>query len=375
MLYVALRILLYEKLRSFIALLGVIFAVSLIFAQMGIYLGLTETSSIIIDHTRGDIWVTSKNCKNFDFSQPIPEYLQFHVLSTEGIQWVENLIITWGVIKQKEGGTEQVEIVGYNPDTGIGGPWRMKVGDIRAVKNGNFVIVDESAMKRLGRISVGDYRDVLWRRVKVVGISQEVKSFTTAPIIFTSYRFAQKLVRWIGPDKTVFVIAKVSPGYSVKKIVGELKKKLKGVDVYSKKDFSRKTRFYWTMETGVGVSFLLTILISFLIGFLIVGQTIYNSTLEHIKEFGTLKALGASNLAIYQIIFSQAFINALLGYLISLVFTIFSVRFYKAIGLVMVVKGWVNILVLLLTLTMCLSSAFFSIRKVKKIDPAILFRE
>jgi len=374
-LYVALRILLYEKLRSFIALLGVVFAVSLIFAQMGIYLGLMETSSVVIDHTPGDIWITSKNCKNFDFSQPIPEYLHYHVLSAEGIEWAENLIITWGVIKQEEGGTEQVGIVGFNPATGIGGPWKMKIGDIQGVKNGNFAIVDESAMKRLGKISVGDYREVLWRRVKVIGISQEIKSFTTAPLIFTSYHFAQRLVSWIGPDNTVFVIAKVSPGYSVNKVIQDLKKRLKGVDVYSKKAFSRKTRFYWTMETGVGFSFLLTILISFFIGALIVGQTIYNSTLEHIKEFGTLKALGASNFNIYQIIFSQAFINALLGYLISIVFTICSVKFYEAVGMVMVMRNWVNILVLALTLTMCLSSAFVSVQRVKKIDPAILFKD
>jgi putative ABC transport system permease protein len=155
MLYVAIRIMLYDKVRSFFTLLGVVFAVSLTFAQVGIYLGLMETSSLVIDHTPGDIWVTSKNCRNFDFSQPIPEYLYYHVLATEGVQWAENLIITWGVIKQKGGGTEQVEIVGYNPDTGIGGPWKMKAGSAGAVKNGNFVIVDESTMRRIGKVNVG----------------------------------------------------------------------------------------------------------------------------------------------------------------------------------------------------------------------------
>jgi len=375
MLYVAIRIMLYDKVRSFFTLLGVIFAVSLSFAQVGIYLGLLETSSVIIDHTPGDIWVTSKNCRNFDFSQPIPEYLYYHVLATEGIQWAENLIITWGVIKQKGGGTEQVEIVGYNPDTGIGGPWNMKVGHAGAVKNGNFAIVDESTMKRIGNVNVGDYREVLWKRVQIAGISQGVKSFTTAPIIFTSYQLAQRLVGLLGPDSTVFVIAKVLPGYSLPEVIDKLKKKLKGVDVYSKRDFSRKTRIYWTMETGVGFSFLLTILISFLIGTLIVGQTIYNSTIEHIREFGTLKALGANNYIIYQIIFTQAFINALLGYVISLSLTMISVRVYEAMGMIMVIRVWVNLLVLLFTFLMCLSSAFTSIRKVKKIDPAILFRE
>jgi putative ABC transport system permease protein len=371
---VALKIILYDKVRALITLLGVVFAVSLIFAQVGIYLGLMETSSVIIDNTPGDIWITSKNSKNFDFSQPFPEYIYYQVLSSEGIHWAEKLIIAWGIIKQKEGGTEQVEIVGYNPDTGIGGPWKMKTGSIREVKNGNFAIVDESAMRRLGNIEVGEYRDVLWRRLQIVGISEGVKSFTTAPIMFTSYRFAQRLIDWVGPDNTVFVIAEVSEGYPVNEVIKGLKNKLSGVDIYSKNDFSRKTRLYWTIETGVGFSFLLTILVSFLIGMLIIGQTIYNSTVEHIKEFGTLKALGAENLDIYRIIFSQALINALLGYFVSLIITLLSVKAYEATEMVMVVKWWVCVLVLGITLAMCLSSAFVSIRRIKKIDPAILFR-
>ena len=371
---VALRIIFYDKMRSFITLLGVVFAVSLIFAQMGIYLGLMQTSSVLIDHTPGDIWITSKNSKNFDFSQPFPEYLYYHVLATEGVQWAEKLIVNWGMIKQKEGGLEQVEIVGFNPDTGIGGPWKMKEGTPESVKNGNFGIVDASALTRLGKIIVGEYRDFLWRRLQIVGISEGVKSFTTAPIIFTSYKLAQNLLAWIGPDNTVFIIVKAAPGYSVERLINDLKNRLSGVDVFSKQAFSRKTRLYWTVETGVGFSFLLTILISYIVGMLIVGQTIYNSTVEHIKEFGTLKAMGATNFDIYKIILSQAGINALSGYLVSLIITLLSVRIYEAIGTVMVVEVWMNLLVLGLTLIMCLSASLVSIRRIKKIDPAILFR-
>jgi putative ABC transport system permease protein len=107
---------------------------------------------------------------------------------------------------------------------------------------------------------------------------------------------------------------------------------------------------------------------------LIVGQTIYNSTIEHIKEYGTLKALGASNGEIYKIIFSQAFLNAIGGYLISLVVTLVSVKLYESAGMVMVVQRGVNLLVLLLTLIMCLTASAVSIRRIRRIDPAILFR-
>ena len=374
MFYVAIRILLYDKVKSFLTLLGVVFSVALIFAQIGIFLGLMETSSVIIDHTPGDIWVTSKNNKNFDFSQPFPDYIYYQVASTEGISWAERLIVIWGLIRQREGGTEQVEIVGYNPDTLIGAPWSMKAGNAASLKNGNFAIFDESAQKRLGGITVGEYRDILFKRLQIVGISTGVKSFTTAPIVFTSYKVAQGLVPWLGPDNTVFVVAKLKPGQSVAETVSRLNKRLSGVDVYSRDDFSRKTRRYWAIETGVGFSFLLTICISFFIGMLIVGQTIYNSTVEHIKEFGTLKALGADNSDIYKIIFSQALLNALAGYLVSLVITLASVRLYEATDMIMVVRGWVNLLVLGLTLAMCSSAAVFSIRKIKNLDPAILFR-
>src|SRR4030066_455840 len=371
---VALKIIFYDKVRSLIPLAGVVFAVALIFAQIGIYLGLMETSSTIIDHTNGDIWITSKNSRNFDFSQPFPEQKINQVLAAEDGKDAEKLIVTWGVIKQKQGGTEQVEIVGYNPDTGIGGPWKMKTGHFRDVKNGNYAIVDESSMRRLGRFETGDYREILNRRLRVVGTSEEVKSFTTAPVIFTSYKTAQNLGSYVGPDNTVFIIASVEDGYSDKKVINTLRRSLSNVDVYTKDEFSRKTRLYWPIETGVGLSFLITILISFLIGMLIVGQTIYNSTIEYLKEFGTLKAIGATNLNIYQIIFSEALINASIGYVIGLIFTLLSIKIYDANEMVFTIKLWVALLVFFLSLIMCLSAAFFSVRKVRKIDPALLFR-
>jgi putative ABC transport system permease protein len=365
---------LYDKVRSVITLLGVVFAVGLIFAQIGIFLGLMETSSVIIDHTPGDIWVTSKNSKNFDFSQSFPEYIYNHTISDPDIQSADKLIVAWGVIRQKEGGTEQIEVVGFNPDSGVGGPWEMMEGNPRLLKNGNFAIVDESAMKRLGKIQTGEYRDVLAHRLQIIGISRGVKSFTTAPILFTSFELARRLVPYVGSDSTVFVVAKVKPGADLESVVKRLRNRLIGVDVYTRADFSMKTRKYWAIETGVGFSFLLTSIVSFLIGMLIVGQTIYNSTMEHIKEFGTLKALGASNSEIYRIIFSQALINALAGYLVSLVVTMLSIKIYEATDMVMVVNWKVNIMVLALTLVMCLSASFVSIRKIKSVDPAILFR-
>ncbi len=372
---VALKILLYDKTRSFFTLLGIVFAVSLIFSQLGIFLGLMQTSSVIIDNTRGDIWFCSKNSKNFDFSQPFPEYIYYQILSEPAIVDADRLIVAWGVIRQKLGGTEQVEIVGFDPDSGVGGPWGMLAGDTRKLKNGPFFIVDESAQKRLGAIEIGEYRDILSRRLQLVGISTGVKSFTTAPVVFTSFHLARQLVAYVGSgDSTVFVVAQVAPGADVTEVVSGLRARYPLVDVYSKAEYSMKTRLYWMIETGVGFSFLLTIGICFLIGMLIVGQTIYNSTQEHIKEYGTLKALGATNFEISRIILSQALLNALAGYAVCFLLTLLSQPVYAAIDMILVINWQMAIAVFMLTLVMCFGASFISVRKVKKIDPAILFR-
>ena len=371
---VALKIILYDKVRSLITLSGVVFAVSLIFAQIGIYLGLMETASTIIDHTPGDIWITSKNSRNFDFSQPFPEHKINQVLAAEGVKGAEKLIVTWAVIKQEEGGTEQIEIVGYNPDTGIGGPWQMKEGHFSDVKTGNYIIIDESSVRRVGEFKIGDYREIMKRRLKIVGISKGVKSFTTAPIVFMSYKLAQDVGGLIGHDNTVFIIANVLEGFSPKKVVRMMKDNLYDIDAFTKEDFSRKTRLYWTIETGVGFSFLITIVISFFVGMLIVGQTIYNSTMEYLKEFGTLKAIGATNFNIYQIIFSEALITASVGYLVGLIITLLSIKIYVINDMVFTITIRVALSVFIVSLIMCFSAAFFSVRKIRNIDPAMVFR-
>jgi len=93
------------------------------------------------------------------------------------------MIFAWGMMKLRDGGTEQVEIIGYNPNSGIGAPWRMKRGDIRDVKGGRYIIVDESAEKRLGRMEIGDEREIMDKEVKVIGIAEGMRSITMAPFV------------------------------------------------------------------------------------------------------------------------------------------------------------------------------------------------
>ncbi|HET6370911.1 MAG TPA: FtsX-like permease family protein, partial [Nitrospiria bacterium] len=146
------------------------------------------------------------------------------------------------------------------------------------------------------------------------------------------------------------------------------------VDVYTKGELSAKCRRYWTVATGMGMGFLLTAIVAFVVGMVVVSQTIYASTVEHLAEFGTLKAIGATHWSIYKIILEQAAMNAVIGFAIGFFLTLFLKKGYDTMGISMVIpRPFVGVL-FVVTLIMCLSASIISIRKVRTLDPAMVFR-
>ena len=369
---IARKNLFHDRTRCLITVVGVTFSVVLIFSQFGIYLGFMENASIIIDNTQADIWVTSKNSANFDFPVPFNERKLNKVRQTPGVAWADHLLLGWANMRRQDGGQENIELVGFNPETGVGGPWKLIAGEMQAVKAGKAIIVDESAFPKLGTLYVGQHVEINDQRVRVVGISQGVRGFTTAPYIFTSYRAAQDLDPF-SRDRTVFIVARVSDGYNSRDVATRLRE-IRDVDVYTRGDYSWKTRLYWTWETGIGVGFGLTVLMAIIVGVVVVSQTIYSATIEHLREFGTLKAIGATNRDVYAIILKQALINAVIGYGIGLAITLASVRVLGATGMVLVIPFTLMLALFLLTLAMCATASVVSVRKALKVDPLVVFR-
>ena len=375
MLTLAIKNLLHDPTRLAIAVVGVAFSVILMAAQGGLFLGFMENSALMIDHIDADIWITSKNSRNFDFSHPIPERKVNQVQRVQGVTSAEKLILGWAMIKNPDGGNEQIEIIGYDPDTGTGAPWNMREGRITDVKGGMYAIMDESAEAHLGKLVVGEYREIVGKRLEIVGISREVKSFTTAPIVFMSYTTAQQVLgAYLGVDKTVFILVRVAAGLNPKEVSEEIRRSVDHVDVYTKAEYSLKTKKYWMFDTGMGFGFLLTLVMAFLVGIVIVGQTIYSSTMDHLKEFGTLKAIGAENRHIYQIIFEQAFVYAFLGFLAGMAVTFLTQDLYDKIGAALVLPTGALVGLLIATFMMCFFAAFVSVWKAMQVEPAAVFR-
>ena len=248
------RNLFHERVRLAITLVGIAFSVVLILVQMGVYLGMMNNTSSIIDHTEADLWVTARHNSNFDFSLPFPEHRENTAKGVEGVLGVKKFILVWSLMKLSGGGSENVEIVGFDPETGIGGPWEMVAGEARDVKYPKGVIVDESSFAKLGKAAVGDDREIYGSRVRVVGICKGAKRITTAPILFTSYKTAQELNPWMA-GKTVFLLVKIKPGADVGAVQKRLRTVMNLEDVYTQADFAWATKKYWTLSTGIGLGF------------------------------------------------------------------------------------------------------------------------
>jgi len=379
MLWLAFRMLFQERGRLVITLVGIVFSTVLTLVEVGIYLGMMGNATSVVRHTDADIWIVSQNVPNFDFTQPFPANRINRVRSLDEVLWAEKIHVWFAFLKLADGRREQAQVIGFNPDTGVGGPWSMALGKPSDVKGGPYIIMDESSRQRLGKLETGTMWELnLFKEqsFKLVGLSREALSFTTIPVVFTSYNEVDRSL--MGTDfegQTSFIVAKLKDPSTLDEVVQKLRTLLPDNDVYTKQGFIDRTVNYWTIQTGMGMAFFLTAILAVLIGGAIVGQTIYAGTIEHLRDYGTLKAMGAKNGDINLVILTQAAISAVLGFIISVFIAYASRQGIVSAGVSMQLPVLLFAVVFAIVVTTCLAAAYISVRKVKMLDPVMVFRE
>ncbi|MFA6318180.1 MAG: ABC transporter permease [Elusimicrobiota bacterium] len=379
---VALRNLLHDKVRFLITLAGITVAIVLIFLQGGMYLGFMKNAAGMIDRTDADVWVVSRNSPNFDWSQPFPERYVNKVRSTPGVAEAKTLIFGWAFLRLPGGGTEQVEVIGYHPPaeaagtggSGWGEPSDFVQGDSRSVLGGDNIILDESGSRKLGGLLVGDTTEITGQKVRVAGMTRGIRSLTTAPYIFASYDTAKRLTGYLGDSNTVFILARAEPEISARELKRRLAERLPNVDVLTRGEYSRRTKLYWTIQTGMGFGFLMMTFLAFVVGLAIVGQTVYAATMEHLREYATLKALGATDAEVRTILWTQAAASALFGYVFGVIGVWWVARGLETLGLPVAIPGWLYGGVFCIGFVLCLGASLVSVRKALSLDPAMVFR-
>lgn len=367
------RNLFHDKIRLTVTLTGIVFAVVLIVVELGLFVGFTSTTSGLIDHSNVDLWVTSKHVPYIELGAPFSERKLYQVKSVSGVQEAQKFITHWTQWQRPDGRQESVQIVGINPDSMLGRPWNVVQGSVEDLKMPNAILVDELYKEKLGVTRIGEVFEINHRRARVVGFTNGIRAFTTSPYIFTTFKNAQDYAA-MPADQTVYVQVKVAPGADVREVQRQIQERVKDVDVVTNQQFSRMTQVYWMFTTGAGVAVLLAAALGLVVGFVVVAQTIYATTMDHLKEFGTLKAMGAPNRYIYKVILTQAALSAVLGYVLGMLVSIFVVRASQSGGAAILMPWQMAVGMFFITLLMCMGAAIVSINKVTRLDPAMVFK-
>ncbi len=363
----------HDKLRFAITISGVAFAVTLVLVQIGLFLGLLDNATITIERIPADLWVTSKNTPNVDFAHSFPDSRVQRVRSVPGVQTADNLIVQFINVALPSGAEENTVVYALENFERWGLPWKVVQGDVSDLRRGAYVFLDASAAKRFGAFEVGDYREFVGNRLKIIGITKEARSFTTTPISFMDYDLAQRIGNNLS-NRTSYILVKLAPGADIKAVRAEIQRRLPFNDVFTSREWATRSRNYWIISTGLGLNMFITVFLGCLVGVVVVAQTLYTSTMEHLKEFGTVKAIGGGNSDIYGILARQATISALVGFVFGAIPSYLVGKFIARADLKLIIPPalWTGVFVG--TIVMCLAAALISFRKVASIDPALVFR-
>jgi len=371
----AFRNLFHDRVRLAVTLIGILFSIVLVAVQLGLYLGARGMIIATIDRADGDLWIMAYGTKNFEEAQPIRARERYIALSTPGIENAIPLVTAFTDWRKPTGGSTLIVVVGADPENGGLTPWNMVEGDVTGLGVRDAVIVDKTYLAELGIKQVGDTAQVGTSRVRVTGLTEGIRSFTVTPFVFTTLNRARQLID-MPADNITYVLAKLSPGADLEQVRADLKSRLSAdAEVLTRAEFRQRSLNHWLFATGAGVALIGGAVLGLIVGTVIVAQTLYSSTKDHLPEFATLRALGSSSGYINKVILIQAGLSALLGYVLGMAIALLIVYLSEHTALPIIMSPGLAALLLGLTLAMCAISALSAIGKVMRIDPAMVFNK
>ena len=369
----ALRNLLHDRVRLAVTLVGILFSIVLVAVQLGLYLGSSRMITANIARSNADLFVTTYGAKSFeDGGVLLTDRDRHQALAAAGVQSVVPIVVSFAEWRKPAGGSSRVVLVGSDSEDKGLVPWSLAEGTLEDIKAPDAIAVDRSYLDELGVTGIGDTAQAAMGRVKIRALTEGVRSFTQSPYAYTTLNRARQLLG-VGDDRSTFLLVKLAAGADVATVQADLRQRLEGDDVLTKDEFESRSLKQWLFRTGAGLALIGGAILGSLVGTVIVAQTLYSSTKDHIHEFATLRALGSSKGYIHKVILAQAGLSAVMGYLLGMMIALLILYASRNSSLPLVMTPGLAFWLFALTLFMCAISALSAIVKVTKIDPATVF--
>ena len=360
------RNLFQNKTRLLLSAAGVALSVMLILVLNGFLSGVYRQATAYLDSTPGSVVVAQEGVRNFFAANSVlPSGTVESVRETGGVSRAIPIAFQF-VIFELHDEKQGAQVVGYEPGAG-GGPWELSEG--RSVRADDELVADRALAETHG-ISVGDEISVGERNFTVVGIS-EGTSMWAAGLMFVRKDAAEELMG--APEATSMVLVAPEDGVAPTTLRERLSD-TQGADAMLKSTMAKNDQELFARAFSGPLR--LMVGISLLVGALVVGLVIYTATVERLKEYGVLKAVGARNRVLYRVVTTQALIAAGLGSALGVGLAYGAARVIVALRPEFLVPiepkavGWA----LLMGLAMALLGAILPARKVAKLAPAEVFR-
>lgn len=385
--WVALKMLLGDRTKYFGIVFGVTFAALLMTQQASIFWGLmTNTTSQILDLEGADIWVMDPNIRFVDDIKPLSEDDLYRVRGVSGVAWAVRLYKGIARARFEDGNFQQMILLGLDDATMVGAPREMILGDIADLRKPDAVIIDIAGYRYLwpdAPLEVGRTFEMNDRRAIIVGICKARPTFQTFPIVYARYTQA---VLYVPRERKVlsFVLAQPEEGISAQEVCERISQHTKrsqnapGLRALTREQFCHLTIDYYMKRTGIPINFGITVALGFIVGAAIAGQTFYLFTVENLKQFGALKAMGVSNLRLVGMSLLQALVVGVVGYCLGVGgaagFGVIMANVAKTVPpaflmtwQIMAISGGAVLVIVFL-------ASLISIRKVLVLEPAVVFK-
>ena len=364
----AYRNLFHDRLRFIATIVGIIFSIVLVTVQMGLYVGFRGMVTTMIDHSPADLWIMPAGTKCFEDPSLLDDRQRFRALAVDGVAEAAPLVIGYAQWRLPGGTTTPVFIVGSELQ-GFGlRPWSLVGGRVDDLSVPGAVAIDQYYFERLGVSETGASAEIRDQKVQLMAVTKGIRAFTTTPYVFANVDRA-RLYTGMLPNKASYFLVRVSPGSEVGKVGRQLQESLPDVEVLTAAEFRSRSRNFWLFGTGAGAALFAGAVLGFIVGTVIVAQTLYSSTKDHLNEFATLRAIGSSGAYIYMVIIWQALLSAIIGFCGAASISSIVVKITADTALPIVVTPAMSFALFLLTVVMCVASAIAAIVQIMRIDP------
>jgi len=371
---IAIQSLLFDRGKLVASLLGVALATTLAFVQIGLYRGFQTNSSTLIQHVGGDLWLIPAGIDVLDNAQAMSPGPRNLLLSHPCVADVRAVIYGWVLIQKPSGTRTTALIVAVEPRPQREVPWAVAGGSIADLDQPLRVSVDRTDLAKLELPpdAVGATFEVSGRQVVVAAITDGIRSFTLSPYLFTSMTNGRRLLN-LAESQAMYYSVELADSGCAAELAGWARGQ-RDVQLMETARWIEKTEDYWVGGSGAGMALAFTAVLGMIVGGVIIGQTLYSMTKEHLIELATLKALGARSTELAGFVLWQVALLGSIGGAAGFAIALTLKRALAHAGLTVVLSPETIALGSAATLAMCLLASLTSLRVVFKVETAQVLR-